>query len=766
MQASRPASSFQLLPSHLRYRTSYHPSHTIVPSSHSQMADNPFPDVWKAAIERYEADTSIKISVASRALVSITSVDGLLEMIEQKQNRFMEYRKRGERIKGALRPVLDIIGALAGALGEGIALSFPPGKAVFVAVKSLVDATRNVKAHYDAIIDIFERMHNFLLRCETYLGQGVNISSDVQQKIVKIFAHLLLVVGIVIKDMKRGRLNDFVHGVFVKNTGIQDALGKLDQLTREEAQAVQAAIYDGVGQTLNAVTGLTDVVKGLADAQRAAELRDCYHWLSAPDPWVNHNAAQDKLSHEQNTGQWIFDNTEFVEWKDNVHSSMWLYGKPGGGKSVLCSTIIKMLQDQKSQTSCAVAFFYFDFRDPSKQKCYDMLKSLLVQLGSQSSGACDVLKQLYANHGNDGRQPGRQTLLDALGDILKQLKSAYVIFDALDECFQEDRHNFLFPFLDEMMLCKEYSVHFLATSRNELDIKNHLEGRVSYTLDLSLDNTGINRDIKIHLATVLDNEKGQFYQYPGAIKKEITETLLGSADGMFLWVQCQLSELAKCSTTKGLRKALHNLPATLEDTYSRILQTVNDDEADILHILLCWITFSVHPLTERELEAALQLSLNERDSSNEIDESLQLYSSTNKGLVEQQDKDNALHIAADRGNYDMVQWLLLHGAHVNTELDDSYAIIRASASGNLQVLRLLLAYNAVVNVRGHYHDNALMTALFHGHSEILQILVQNGAYVDTYVGEYGTALIAASYRGQTEIAQILVQNGADVNAQD
>ncbi|KAA1474952.1 hypothetical protein DENSPDRAFT_883194 [Dentipellis sp. KUC8613] len=171
------------------------------------MAEDPFAVIWKAAIQLYEGNTGTKIADASHAIAGIANVNALLEIIDRDQKKFAEYRNQGERIKAALRPVLNVIGTLAGAIGEGVALGFPPGKAVFAVVKLLVDATGNVKAHYDAVIDIFEQMHDFLSCCKIYLHRDAKMSDDVQHKIVKIFAHVLLVIGIVIKDMKRGRLS-------------------------------------------------------------------------------------------------------------------------------------------------------------------------------------------------------------------------------------------------------------------------------------------------------------------------------------------------------------------------------------------------------------------------------------------------------------------------------------------------------------------------------------------------------------------------------
>ncbi|KAA1474506.1 hypothetical protein DENSPDRAFT_931704, partial [Dentipellis sp. KUC8613] len=560
------------------------------------MADNQFSDIWASAIKQYEADMKINIMDASHNFVNITSPDELLGIIDGEQKKFKNYHKQVEKIQGAVKPVLDVIQTIADIAGEAVEAAFPPAKIVFVAVKLLLDAADNVSARYKAIINIFVRMQAFLERCKTYVKSS--ISHGLQQRLVEILVHLLSIIGMVTKDIKRGYLRHFFHSVLAKDSALEDALQTLSDLTKEEALAALADIHSKVGQTLQKMVDLTETQKD----------DKCFGWLAAPDPSVNHNAAQDKVKQGQKTGQWIFQNSDFVEWMHSIHSSMWLHGKPGGGKSVLCSTIINMLQDHRFKASCAVAFFYFDFRDPSKQNCHGMLQSLVKQLGYQSSGAFAVLKKLYADHDNGHMQPSRQKLHDALGDILKQLNSAYIVLDALDECLPEDRHDFLLPFLDKIMLGKDYSVHFLATSRSEVDIEDCFkQKKVSHSIDLD---RLVHNDIETYLSTVLQTDS-IFQHYDAGLKKQIRDSLLCKADGMFLWVSYQIKELKKCASGVALRIVLDNLPKDLEETYKNILQRIDSKEAEIFHMMLSWIAFSEQPLTKSKLAAAVGISYRE-----------------------------------------------------------------------------------------------------------------------------------------------------------
>ncbi|KAH9009362.1 hypothetical protein EDB83DRAFT_462122 [Lactarius deliciosus] len=61
-------------------------------------------------------------------------------------------------------------------------------------------------------------------------------------------------------------------------------------------------------------------------------------WLSPADPSTNHNIAR-KAQHK-GTAMWFFQGNIFIEWK-STGSLLWIHGKSGSGKSVICSSVIQ-----------------------------------------------------------------------------------------------------------------------------------------------------------------------------------------------------------------------------------------------------------------------------------------------------------------------------------------------------------------------------------------------------------------------------------------
>lgn len=73
----------------------------------------------------------------------------------------------------------------------------------------------------------------------------------------------------------------------------------------------------------------------------------------------------------------------------------------------------------------------------------------------------------------------------------------------------------------------------------------------------------------------------------------------------FRWVICQLDSLKKCLTPSDVRKALKSLPKTLDETYARILLSIDEEHQPKAIAALHWITYSRQPLRIEELAEAV-----------------------------------------------------------------------------------------------------------------------------------------------------------------
>ena len=76
----------------------------------------------------------------------------------------------------------------------------------------------------------------------------------------------------------------------------------------------------------------------------------------------------------------------------------------------------------------------------------------------------------------------------------------------------------------------------------------------------------------------------------------------------FRWVYCQLQQLEKSKSTRlpvsSLKAALFALPKTLDETYQRMLNIIEDDDRSCALTLLQWLAYAKSPLSLGELAEA------------------------------------------------------------------------------------------------------------------------------------------------------------------
>ena len=112
-------------------------------------------------------------------------------------------------------------------------------------------------------MDIFERIENVFRRLETYVQ--LPPTTEMMSIIVKVMTEVLLVLALVTKEIKQGKLSEFVPvdrlplsahcsiEKFLKKVAgrsdVEDALRRLDKLTQEEHRMTSAqglkAMHDG-----------------------------------------------------------------------------------------------------------------------------------------------------------------------------------------------------------------------------------------------------------------------------------------------------------------------------------------------------------------------------------------------------------------------------------------------------------------------------------------------------------------------------------------
>lgn len=121
-----------------------------------------------------------------------------------------------------------------------------------------------------------------------------------------------------------------------------------------------------------------------------------------------------------------------------------------------------------------------------------------------------------------------------------------------------------------------------------------------------------------------------------------------------------------------------------------------------------------------------------------------------------------LHVAAKKGHFGIVEYLIHKGIDVNTKGDifDASPLRLAAGAGHLEIVKFLIETGAELDV-SLAKRNPLFGAIYGGHKEVAEFLVEKGIDISIrYTGENIKNMDAYEYArefGQTEIVEYLKQ---------
>ena len=248
-------------------------------------------------------------------------------------------------------------------------------------------------------------------------------------------------------------------------------------------------------------------------------------WLAAPDPSSNQNKACQTKQRE--TGRWFIESANYLNWKTQQSSFLWLHGIPGCGKTVLCSTVVEDIASRCQVGGRKVlAYYYFDFNESKKQTCEGLLRSLATQFFGQTAEGSEIIEALFLDCGEGQREPTPKGLIKALRQLSEPLEETYFVFDALDECVEIPA---VISFLQEIRGWHNHNLHILITSRKEVAID---KGFRSLTTDqIQVQNFLVDADIRLLVRECLRSDP-ELSRWSESIKAEIEKTLYEGSKGM------------------------------------------------------------------------------------------------------------------------------------------------------------------------------------------------------------------------------------------
>ncbi|KAF2182128.1 hypothetical protein K469DRAFT_586866 [Zopfia rhizophila CBS 207.26] len=180
----------------------------------------------------------------------------------------------------------------------------------------------------------------------------------------------------------------------------------------------------------------------------------------------------------------------------------------------------------------------------------------------------------------------------ALRDVLVRCSPVYIVIDALDECQDSTRRQFLAKLRD---LQAGRDIRLMATPRFMPEIED------AFREALWLEVQASEEDVKHFVA-------GQTYRLPRCIQRDpalqdmVQDKIVEAVDGMFLLARLHTESLLNKTTVKDVKSTLAKLSegsAALDDAYRDALKKIDgklSGHHKLAKRVLSWITFAKRPL--------------------------------------------------------------------------------------------------------------------------------------------------------------------------
>ncbi|KAH6637503.1 ankyrin repeat-containing domain protein [Boeremia exigua] len=375
---------------------------------------------------------------------------------------------------------------------------------------------------------------------------------------------------------------------------------RLDKLTRLKQDLQLSMQTDQTSLHLHTHREDEAFRSSFAEKERENQRRQIINWLD-PAPFSSTcNDAQ--KTRTADTFTWLLESPSITAWRNNPHSNIWLHGIPGCGKTVFASSVVETLtahcQQDRTRT---LAYYFFEFGSRAKGTADSFLRSILSQTIAQNEVVPNAVQTLYTESSGGVRGPSEKRLLEVLHAVLNASKDVYLIVDAVDE--SENRTEIL-GILRQLELWAIPSLHLMATSRSEEEFENSFQG----FCQVSLEGKMHIRDIRKYTRQRMQDGRA-WSKWPINVQKGIAKVVVRKAGDMFRLAKLHLDALQKCKNIHALRQTIPKLPSTLDDTYARILASIDSEvRPDALRILV-WLCFARRPPTLPELAATLAVDL-------------------------------------------------------------------------------------------------------------------------------------------------------------
>ncbi|KAJ5362082.1 hypothetical protein N7541_002926 [Penicillium brevicompactum] len=275
-------------------------------------------EIWQAALTQYKEATNADLG----SLTVAESVDDILLEINESDKYFEKNCHDGSKldtfrtlVSESLQSIQTITEDVSGALSEG----FLPRTTILTAVRYMMTTAKHGSADYNKLTEFFnDLLHH--LKYFKFLLEKPAPGLEIKNALVEVLSSVLQLCAFFVKRTKASRMSRAWRSLAGEDKELTEAYDHFHEMV------------DNVWSRLRLFTAAS--LRDIQEDLRKSEFRNALDDLSTLD--FNATQREKMAKHQSGTCQWFIDHEVFEQWfSAEEASTLWCYGDPGCGKTIL-----------------------------------------------------------------------------------------------------------------------------------------------------------------------------------------------------------------------------------------------------------------------------------------------------------------------------------------------------------------------------------------------------------------------------------------------
>ncbi|GAP82873.1 putative neutral amino acid permease protein [Rosellinia necatrix] len=594
-------------------------------------------EIWKEVEDRI-----LQMVGGNRAKIKQDlSIEQVLQCLDDAQAEDKRAAEKHGTLKKVFNHTLDCIAIIGGLVADSASCVFQPASTCYNALTFVIQAWRGYEGMFESLGGLLEQCGEFLDRLTYYTASRMDAT------MTKVACrHLHLFVEICDRILKlnrtRSKIKAFTKQLFLGDDGVQDLLGRMNNLVNQEHRLASAQTFkfsneaaensrDNLVLTKRTDTKLDILMKDKKLKDHSEEtkkwkdaLRDALDFdrseLDNGEPIERWREGLRKYRADviDGTGDWINKHHSFMSWiKGDSSPVLGIEGGDATGKTRLATNIIMSLRRlnafETSSSRSAVAYYFLETGSKAAVEKNNvgesMSKSLLWQLANadrpflkSAANICEKSKP-FKNH--------QEMWIKLLLENDDRINSDSVFFIVIDGV--GDGIVALAPLFKKLSTePKRQRTRVLFTGKpNVFDKLDIVDGVDFNKIVLKHSNE---EDIKLYIRTRLDGMeilKDRDRPNISEMRDKIFNTLTTKTSD-YSTLSSVLDNIAQSGGDIGEIDDCLNMAG--QTTYNQLIKEIeqlnkirSSKEIDEINEIILWINWSQEPHTPSRMEAALTL---------------------------------------------------------------------------------------------------------------------------------------------------------------